>query len=428
VFLPVLYLANRALPIGSTDTEAAILLPLSVLRGHGPFLDPYAPVLERPGAVFPAFLIKSRGHLVSRYPVGPALLLVSIEAPQVWVRDRLDPGWDRTVGSAFDACQRMTKISSAVVAALAALALSCLLHRFCPGWPALSAALAAAVGSDLWVVGSQAPWPHAPAALALTLSMLLLSTREPPTRWRLALGGLTTAALVVFRAIDVVFAVAVFLWVARYHGRRLGWFLPAPLLLGAALIGYNLWFFGSVAGGQPGIESLHPTLHGTEGIWTGRLLEGAEGTLFSPSRGLFVFCPWVVLALAALPATAKRIGERPLVGWLLVALVPYGLLLSKYSIWWGGHCFGPRYWTDAVPLFAVMLAFGLEWAWSRSKPLLVLFGLAIGFSVAVQAVGAFCYPSTWNWEPANVDTHHERLWDWADSELSRCLREGVKPW
>jgi len=58
----------------------------------------------------------------------------------------------------------------------------------------------------------------------------------------------------------------------------------------------------------------------------------------------------------------------------------------------------------------------------------VLFALTIVLSIAIQAIGAFCFPSSWNLRPVNVDTHHERLWDWRDSELVRCLIEGRKPW
>jgi hypothetical protein len=51
----------------------------------------------------------------------------------------------------------------------------------------------------------------------------------------------------------------------------------------------------------------------------------------------------------------------------------------------------------------------------------------LAWSIALQAIGAACYPSTWHGRPANADRHHERLWDWRDTEVSRGLKEGVKP-
>ena len=155
---------------------------------------------------------------------------------------------------------------------------------------------------------------------------------------------------------------------------------------------------------------------------------GAAGTLLSPNRGLLIFSPWIAVALglAAVPGVARRLASQGLTTWLLAALAPYLLVLSKYSVWWGGHCFGPRYWTDVIPLFAIVLAFGLDWLQARPAALVALSHLTIAFSIFVHGIGAFCYPSTWNSSPANVDLHHERLWDWRDTELSRCLVESIR--
>ncbi len=76
-----------------------------------------------------------------------------------------------------------------------------------------------------------------------------------------------------------------------------------------------------------------------------------------------------------------------------------------------------------IPLFAILLAFELDWAVDRSHILTVLFTITIGLGIAVQLIGAHCFPSSWNHEPVNVDYRHDRLWDWRDSELSRCLVE-----
>ena len=130
------------------------------------------------------------------------------------------------------------------------------------------------------------------------------------------------------------------------------------------------------------------------------------------------YTPWVALVLVASGLASHR-----LIVWLLLALIPYFLLLSKYAVWWGGHCFGPRYSTDVIPLFAILLAFELDWAVDRSRILTVLFAITIALGISVQLISAYCFPSSWSLEPVNVDFRHERLWDWRDCELSRCLVE-----
>jgi hypothetical protein len=409
--------------IGTYDTFGAALLPVAIIRGDGPFLDRFADAVHAPnGGPLYWFCTKSRGHILSCYPLGPAMLAVPFTFPQVVLLDALVPTWERD-GARY--CQVMSKYTAAAIAALTGVALLHLLRTLGFGRVALPTVLAAALGSNLWMIASQSMWQHGPAALALSLSMLLLVAPNL-SRHRLCLAGLTTAALVSFRSIDVVFAAVIFLWVAWRHPRGLLWFLPLPVIIGAALLAYNYWFFGAVEGGQALIEATHPELHGFVGSWSGNLWEGAAGTLLSPSRGLFIFTPWVAVALASVPATAGRLKRWPLVCGLLWAIVPYFLILSKYGCWWGGYCFGPRFWTDALPLFTILLAAGLDWSWTRCRLLFGAFVVAVAFSVTVQVIGAFCYPSSWHHSPVDVDRHHERLWDWRDTELSRCLAEGMK--
>ena len=420
--LVLVYKANGRV-IETFDTVATTALPYAIIRGDGPFLDRFRVLWQSPGEALPPYVEATRGHLVSRYPVAPALVALPLVWAQVAVLDVSRAGWDRTLGGVIVGCRWMGKLAAAIIAALAAVALERVLRGLGLGRVALPATLAAALGSDLFAVASQALWQHGPAALALVLLIGLLSTgSRPVSRPRLLLAGAAAATLVACRALDVVFAAAALLWVARHQPRGLGWFLPAPVLIGGALLAYNLHYFGDPAGGQARLEAMHPGLHGVRGVWSGDPVEGGLGTLFSPNRGLFVFTPWTALALALLPATARRLPPRSPIRWLLAALVPYSLLLSKYTVWWGGHCFGPRYWTDAIPLFAILLAYGLDWARERCRPVLAVCALTFLWSVGVQALGAFAYPSGWNVKPANVDLHHERLWDWRDTELSRCLR------
>ena len=149
------------------------------------------------------------------------------------------------------------------------------------GRSALPAVLAACLGSDLWTVGSQAPWQHGPAALSLIAAIALLH-RRPPGPVRLALAGVFTALLVACRLMDIVFALAILAWLAWTNRRGLLWFLPAPILAGTALLAYNIWFFDTILGGQARLERFHQKLHGVSGSWSGNLVDGLLGTLLQP--------------------------------------------------------------------------------------------------------------------------------------------------
>jgi hypothetical protein len=420
------YLSNGR-EIGTYDTIPASLLPLTILRGEGLHLDRYDRLLAEPDGRLPAFVKRSRGHVVSRYPVAPALVALPLIAPQVAVLDRVRPGWDLGPDRGWVEATRMGKRASAALAALAAMLLHRLLRSLGLARVALPATLAAAFGSDLWSVASQAPWQHGPAALSLTAALLLLVPRDP-SRFRILLAGLSAAVLVSCRAIDLLFALILTAHVARHVPRKLPLFLTFPILLGSALLSYNLLYFGTLSGGQADLEAMHPELHGFPGAWSGDFLDGALGTLISPSRGLFVYCPWVPLSLilCLAPTVSRRLLSCPVVAWNVCGLIPYYLLLSRYAVWWGGFCFGPRYWTDAAPLLAVILAYALDWSVAKSRTLSALFALTIALSVLLQAVGAYCSPSSWCLSPTNIDRDHKRLWDWSDTEVSRSLREAIR--
>jgi hypothetical protein len=432
VGLCLLYLSNgRSQNAG--DTIPATYLAVCLVRGDGPVLDRFDHLIRDPDGRLPGFAEDARGHAVSRYPVGPALVAAPLVLPQVLWLDATEPGWESDPNRARLACDRMAKAAAAGIAALAAAVNLLVLRRL--GLSLRVAAVAAvsvALGSGDFSTASQALWQHGPAELSIGLALLMLL--GPSSSGRLALAGLAAAMAVVCRPIDLVPAVALAAWVLVHHDRRRRWAFVLPAAAAAMiLLAYNVYFFNAPAGGYKAIERMHPWAHGTRGTWTAPFLEGAAGTLFSPSHGLFVYAPWVLPALIALPWSMRdRLSRRSPAFWLIGSLAPTFVLLSKYSCWWGGHCFGARFWIDANPAFAVALGLALAWAWDgaparRRWPWRVALAASIACAAAAQAVGFLAYPSTWHGTPTNADRDHARLWDWSDSELTRCLREGPRP-
>lgn len=402
---------------GAGDTVPALLLPVAILRGDGLKLDRFTAVWPNR---LPYYVTRRRGHIVSQYPIAPALIALPFVAPQLAVLDALRPGWEARAPLHY--AELMGKNAAAILVALTGVALLGLLRQLTPERFAWLAVAIAALGSNLWAVASQSAWQHGPSALALTLAITLL-LRPDATRARLCLAGLASAALVAFRPQNFLFSLAIFAWVALRERGRTAWFLPFPVLIGAALAALNLAAFGNVLGGYAGMLAVLRDYHGVVSYWTNDVLGGAGGTLVSPNRGLFVYCSWIPLSLATLPALRDHLKRWSLVATLLFALIPFFVQLSLQAVWWAGHSFGPRYWTDVIPLFAIVLAWALEWSSRRARPLFGLLLLSGALSIGVQAIGAFCYPSSWNLKPANVDIQHERLWDWRDSDLRRCLSE-----
>ena len=80
-----------------------------------------------------------------------------------------------------------------------------------------------------------------------------------------------------------------------------------------------------------------------------------------------------------------------------------------------------------MPLFGVLLAFALDELAQRRRALRTLVYATIVLAIAIQTLGAFRYPSSWNGSPGNINREQWRLWDWRDTELTRCLLDGPPP-
>jgi hypothetical protein len=406
-----IYLANGR-EVWSGDSAPAKYLSCALVRGDGFYLDRYQRDLLKwwPHPTMPYYAATVDGHYVSRYPVGPALMALPFTYPQILVLDWLHPGWEASEPDWFDA---IAKRSAAAIATLASLALLAILRKLELGTVAWVAATAAALGSALWSTASQSLWQHGPAALMLT-SLILLLWPEHPARWRFFTAGVSAAALVCCRPIDLAFAVVTALWVAIRHPRGLRWFVPPAAAMAAALVGYNRAVLGA-AGGY--YSTFDAATFGTP--W----LEGLQGTLLSPSHGLFVFTPWAIVAVAYLPFAMAQLRRASLVSWLLATLAAHALLISTFSCWWAGLCFGPRYWTEVIPLLAIVFSMALNWSKAHCKPVFVLSLVLVALSIGIEVLGAFVYPSSWQDTPPDADGTTHRLWDWRDNELTRCLVE-----
>ena len=147
--------------------------------------------------------------------------------------------------------------------------------------------------------------------------------------------------------------------------------------------------------------------------------------LFSPSRGLLIFSPIVLIVLAA-PLSALR--DRPMAAWAICAAAVQLLLYSSYAVWWGGFTYGPRYCLDLLPVLIPAAALGTSRILSASWPVRGVAAAVLAWSIVVAATGAFCYPNDgWNSDPVSVDRAHERLWDVRDSQILRCWSRGLSP-
>jgi hypothetical protein len=90
------------------------------------------------------------------------------------------------------------------------------------------------------------------------------------------------------------------------------------------------------------------------------LLLRAEGLLFSPSRGLLVFVPIVLLPLYLTVRYWRGLSHKPLALLALAVIVVHIVMTASWDLWWGGWSYGPRMLMETIPWFVLLTILGLK--------------------------------------------------------------------
>ena len=164
---------------------------------------------------------------------------------------------------------------------------------------------------------------------------------------------------------------------ARTVAVRWGLFFLGFLALVGLLLAYNHARFGSWWETGYGEEIHH---------WTTPWLEGVQGLLISPGRGLLLYFPLWLLVVPGL--------RRLTAGHRLEAVFILGcflILLGTHALWYrweGGWCWGPRFLVPVIPILVIPLG-----AWLASPPHgklpRTLAVLVMAVAVAVSFSGAW---------------------------------------
>lgn len=414
----VLYNANVR-EISSQDTVPNRVLPYEVIE-HGR-LD-----LDRlfqgwpAGAPLPFWIQHVGTHYRSNYPVIPALLAVPVYAGPVFLG----------AGDSWPVLNALSKLAASLFAALSVafvyLAARELARRQGSGEAAaLATAAVYAFATPTWAIASQGLWGHGPAQLGLAVCLWAF-LRPGTTRWETVLAGLAAGVMVASRPSAGLVAAALAGFAVLSRGRAGLLFAGVLGAVVVAVVAHNLAIFGSVQGGYAELHRTHAEHHGVVSAWNASFGAGLAGVLVSPSRGLFIYSPVLLFpAVGLLVWLVRRRGG--LLACAAVAVAAGIVTIAQFSVWWGGHSFGPRLLADVLP--AMVLGVVPVWPAIRRRSVgQCLFAVAFAASVLIQVVGAFYYPSPrntdWDTSPTDVDFAHERLWDWRDSQLLRLLRNG----
>ena len=415
------YLATPVRPL--TDSAFTLLLAESVLDHGDLTLERYFPAGT--GSSHQYQLERVGDHLRYRYPMAGAVLAVPVAAVYraagwsvVSPEGRYDP---------HAAAWLQHGMASFLTAFSVVLGWALLLRAGVRGGVALGSAALFAVGTTLWSNCAQALWsdciamPFVLGGLALVVGSGVGGDPETkPTRgWHIAYWAAAATLVswgVIVRPVNAVPVAAVAVWLLWRS-----W--PAGIVF--ATVG-GVWAVALALFHLQVLGQIWPTYFTGPTMALRHFAEGASGLLISPSRGLFVFTPFILVGGWWAWRYRRWVPCRSVLLLACAWVVAHWAFNACNRIWWGGFCYGPRLMTGALPGLLLLtglavegrLRAGLPQRWGRRAMVVGPFVLAALFSIWVQARAAVA-PAvhTWNELPVTVDKQPGRAWDWAEPQF-----------
>jgi hypothetical protein len=280
-----------------------------------------------------------------------------------------------------------------------------------------------AFATPAWSTASRGLWQHGPSMLLLALTLWLAVRAHRDPRW-IRFAGPAVALAFYVRPTNAVWVAAITLFVFARHRRHLWAYLLGMLPVVALFSAIDLSIYGHLLAPYFSVQRV-----AAPGLALLPLPEALAGNLISPARGLFIFVPLFLLSVYGACLKPEWPAARSLRPYLAGALVAHYLLISSYQDWWGGDCYGPRYFTDVVPLLVFFLIPVLPRMVGRTGRARLLCGLFCALSAAslfIHFEGATNWECMrWNTAPTQLRATPWRIWDWHDLQFLRGLAPPV---
>jgi hypothetical protein len=395
----ILY-SSPILKIG--DSKYTMLLSEQLLLNQKFYLDSYFwPHVDSseypevlPGDKLPRHLIRSHDHLYYVYPHGTSLLSVPFVAA-LRLAGMSTIQSDGTYD--FEDEKRMQKIIAAFL-----MALTCVLFYL-----------------SIWSTASRSMQSHTWNVLLHSLALYLILRVElgKEKLHPIFLATIFSAGFFV-RPTSIVFIIPLAALIFLRYKKQAIWFVTTGFFWLILFFIYSQVHFHHIL---PIYYRFGTTLH------LKYLGSGLLANLISPSRGLFIFVPLILIAGYLLIVFRHSIKQRELVFVSVISIFLHLILVSTWWAWWsgGGGTYGARFSTDIVPLIVLLGILGIRAALdnfripqkkngfgSRLKKVFEISfaGLFVFLSVAFNGAGALSkYGNSWNELPVNIDLDPHRI-------------------
>jgi hypothetical protein len=295
----------------------------------------------------------------------PGLSIAAV--PAIWT---LEPLLPRAPASNLPAFWPLRHLLTLLLVALPAVALAFVIAAAVPDSDSgtrSAMAVIAALATPLWTYGSVF-FGHAPAALLIAAAWYFLlgfpGVDSTVNVRRASIGGILAGFAIATEYPTILLVAVIF---STLLVRR-----TAPLILVSATAGACVGMlpallYHQLAFGAPWLTGYALKAHGDfqaiheQGIFgvSKPTFEALWGVLFSAQRGIFYYCPLLLLAPFGFFRMVKSRGWRD-VGPLLIAVVIYVIFAAGFVDWTAGWCAAARHLVPVLGLLAVPALFAAK--------------------------------------------------------------------
>jgi hypothetical protein len=272
-----------------------------------------------------------------------------------------------------------------------------------------------AYGTAAWSTGSRAMWQHGPEMLMLAAAVyLLVKARAHPSLASWSAVPLVFAYFI--RPTGAIALVLLGLFILIHHRERFGKWALLAVVTAAPFVACNFASYRRPLEPYFTQQSfLEPALRNA-----GDFLVALAGQCFSPSRGVLVFSPFLLFAVLGVWMAFRRHWQTPLAYPLAAILLLHWIVISAFADWTAGVSYGPRYFSDVMPIFIFFLIPVLATFETGRAPRMAVaaFATLALIAIAIHFRGAVNWDVE-RWNEGEVTA--ARVWDWKDPQFLRGL-------
>jgi len=147
------------------------------------------------------------------------------------------------------------------------------------------------------------------------------------------------------------------------------------------------------------------------------------GHLLSPSRGILVYSPFLIVSLLGIFVFFKKTRKDLLLWAMFAGFVFHLCLLSTWRMWWGGGGFGNRLLSDSYPALVFIILISFQYFIAMKSRfgryfLCSLFTLLGLFSIYVNTIQGLYNEKTQNWNRMlHPEEEKSYLFNWSNAQF-----------